>query len=112
MLRSALIRFAFATFTRLAPALCGGAMLLPLCACSEGENDPCQVDGDCDTGLICLRAPRSDRGTCENPKSLADASVAGSDAGEGPLPDAGAGVEDAGSEDAGGTGPASSEDAG
>lgn len=99
MLRSALIRFAF-------------VCLLPLCACSEGENDPCQVDGDCDTDLICLRAPRSDRGTCENPKSLADASVAGGDAGEGPLPDAGAGVEDAGSEDAGATGPSSSEDAG
>src|ERR1043165_217162 len=99
MLRSALIRFAF-------------VCLVPLCACSEGENDPCQVTGDCDDGLICVIAARTERGTCQNPKSLADASVAGGDAGEGRLPDAGAAVEDAGSEDAGATGPSSSEDAG
>jgi hypothetical protein len=96
MLRSALIRFAFVA-------------LLALCACSQDENGPCQIDGDCDTGLFCLRAARSERGTCENPKNLGpDASAPGGDAGEAPLPDAG--TEDAGSEDAGNG--ASSSDAG
>jgi hypothetical protein len=88
MLRSALTRFAF-------------VLLLPLCACSQGENQPCQIDGDCDDGLICVRAPRTERGTCENPKTLdQDASTSGGGAGEGPLPDAGA-AADAGTEDAG-----------
>lgn len=87
MLRSALIRFAFVLST-------------VLCACSQDENGPCQVDGDCGSNLICLRAPRSERGTCQNPKTLdQDASTASGDGGEGPLPDAG--TEDAGSEDAG-----------
>jgi hypothetical protein len=87
MLRSSLIRFAF-------------VLLLPLGACSQGENQPCQIDGDCDDGLICVRAPRTEHGTCENPKTVdQDASTSGGGGNEGPLPDAG--NEDAGSGDAG-----------
>jgi hypothetical protein len=123
MLRSALTRFvsvfvkhfalggAAVLVKRFAPALRGGAAVLLLAACSQGESQPCQIDGDCDDNLICLRARASDRGTCENPKTVEqDSGTPAGDAGELPLPDAGS--DDAGSEDGGSTGQSSSEDAG
>src|SRR5262249_31667888 len=97
MLRPALIRFAPRLLSARA-LLCAG--LLWLSACSKGENGPCQIDGDCDAGLICFRARGGVRGTCENPKTLEeDSGAPREDAGVTPLPDAG--QEDAGSEDAG-----------
>jgi hypothetical protein len=107
MLRSALI--CFVAIYRSALALRGGARiyrsalmcagLLLLSACSQGENDPCQIDSDCDSGLICVRARAAERGTCENPKTLQDAGILTTDSGTTPLPDAG--NEDGGSEDSG-----------
>lgn len=39
--------------------LCSG-----LAACSQGRGEPCQVDRDCDDGLVCVRG-RAEHGTCE-----------------------------------------------
>jgi hypothetical protein len=76
-----------------------------LLACSQDKDQPCQVDGDCDDGLICVGARRSERGTCEDPSNV-DAAAAGSGgaAGETALnPDADAGQEpDGGASGAGG----------
>jgi hypothetical protein len=68
-------------------------------ACSQAEGDACQVDRDCEDGLICNRnALGSDRGECVVP---------GSDTGGG---GAGGGSdamdEDAGAMSSGGTGDA------
>jgi hypothetical protein len=96
MLRSALTRFAPPVFSR--ALLC--AALVLLAACKMSENEVCQIDGDCSSGLICLRARSAVRGTCQNPKTLEqDSGVTGGAAGEGPLPDAG--ELDGGSEDGG-----------
>jgi hypothetical protein len=57
---------------------------LALAGCARDENESCQIDGDCDDGLICVRARSSERGTCEDPQKIEDAGQA--DGGE--LPDA------------------------
>lgn len=33
-------------------------------ACKQSEGDPCQVDSDCDDGLICCPALQTPRGQC------------------------------------------------
>jgi hypothetical protein len=57
---------------------------LSLAACSQGRNDPCQVDRDCASGLLCC-AGDTPRGTCELtcPDAVSDAGASdGEDAGE------------------------------
>ena len=50
------------TFTLFAAALL-------LAACTQGEDDPCQSDRDCDDGLVCT-IEEDDRGFCQNPKDV------------------------------------------
>ncbi|MET0384841.1 MAG: hypothetical protein ABW321_02725 [Polyangiales bacterium] len=35
-----------------------------LSACSQGEGATCQINEDCDDGLLCCIAPTAVRGTC------------------------------------------------
>jgi hypothetical protein len=83
------------------PGLCSSLVLcaLALGGCARGENDSCQLNGDCDDGLICVRARGSERGTCEDPDEIENAEDAGA------IPDAAAlppiGEDDAGASDAG-----------
>jgi hypothetical protein len=37
--------------------------------CTGSEGDPCQLDSDCDKGLVC-DPPNSARGTCKNPADI------------------------------------------
>ena len=79
------------------------ALSLLLAACSQGKNEPCQLQSDCEDGLLCIIADGVARGRCESP-SQADGgtpSDAAVDSGEPPLPS-----DDAGSEDGGGPGDA------
>lgn len=41
-------------------------MLAALClaACSQSRGDPCQVNSDCSSGLLCCPAPVNARGVC------------------------------------------------
>jgi hypothetical protein len=51
---------------------------LALAGCSQGVGDRCQVQSDCDTGLLCIipagGTPQSG-GTCQNPGMGSDAGV-------------------------------------
>jgi len=77
-------------------------------ACSQDENEPCQLNGDCADGLICVRAQRSERGACKDPGQVVDSGMApvgeeppltpDEDAGE--LPDSGAAMDGSASGDA------------
>jgi hypothetical protein len=108
MTRSTLITRLPIAFGKCAPALTpsgiaervrGGALLL--CAagfafvvgCSQDEGEPCQVNGDCGDGLVCVRARGSERGLCEDENSK-DAGAGGTsgavDAAALPNEDAGA----------------------
>jgi hypothetical protein len=40
-------------------------VLLCCAACSQGRGESCQVDRDCESGLVCFSS--SERGTCEPP---------------------------------------------
>jgi hypothetical protein len=58
----------------------GGALMVT--GCKQAENDRCEVDNDCETGLTCVRSAMRDDGVC---KSMGDAGVVVAP----PLPDAG-----------------------
>jgi hypothetical protein len=50
----------------------GTAWLLgALSGCRQGENDTCQVDGDCQSALKCCIATNSARGHCYEPANEA-----------------------------------------
>lgn len=69
-----------ATSRRLALAL---FLLSAVAACSQSSGEPCQVNRDCDDGLICVIARGSERGTCERPSDVEETLP---DAGEEPDP--------------------------
>lgn len=82
---------------------CGSRLLLSIVAlatcawlgCAQGEGETCQIDGDCDDGLRCLRG-NDDRGMCVDEGATPSTPDAG-DAGEVPLePDDDAGQADSG----------------
>jgi hypothetical protein len=73
--------------------LCAG-----LAGCSQAEGDACQVDRDCDDGLVCQVS--GSRGTCEQPEMDAGADDAGID------------IDEPSFEDDAGFDPATDEDAG
>jgi hypothetical protein len=74
-------------------AIASGLFAIVLFACSQGERETCQIDSDCDDGLLCVTARDSERGVCRSPDDVeSDASTA--DADEPDLPD----DEDAGTE--------------
>jgi hypothetical protein len=56
---------------------------LSLAACSQSKGDPCQVNGDCSSGLLCC-AGDSPRGVCTQgpacPGAVRDASTSEPDA--------------------------------
>lgn len=61
--------------------LCGGALAaVLLLSCTQGANEPCQIDRDCTSGLVCRRGPGSDRGRCEDANRIVDEPAAGLDA--------------------------------
>lgn len=71
-----------------------------LLACSQGDGETCQDTRDCEDGLICLPAGRSERSVCGT-RDEADAGGGGGDEGEPELPPDDAGADDAGPDDAG-----------
>jgi hypothetical protein len=42
-------------------------------ACKRGEGDSCQIDTDCDDGLVCCKATTAARGTCAASQSACGA---------------------------------------
>jgi hypothetical protein len=42
-----------------------------LSGCTKDDGGPCQVDGDCSSGLVCSRGIRAERGTCKTPAAAA-----------------------------------------
>lgn len=42
------------------------AVGLTLSACEQGEGQPCQVESDCSSGLVCCLGAAATRGTCGN----------------------------------------------
>ena len=69
---------------RIASALVFTLVATSWLACSQSEGEPCQSDGDCDDGLFCVRAQRSERGTCKVPSDIGGMEDAGPDAGAEP----------------------------
>jgi hypothetical protein len=63
-----------------------------LLACSQGEGETCQSDRDCDDGLKCVLAARSDRSVCRSPEDV-ELDAGDVDAAEPELPDEDAGDE-------------------
>jgi hypothetical protein len=73
-------------------------LLALLGACDQDENETCQVDSDCASGLVCCPGGSGDRGYCSD--EVACEGVAEVDSGSSmPLPD-----DDAGGGDGGGDG--------
>lgn len=70
--------------------------VLSLSACTQDEDEACQVDSDCADGLVCLSAGL--RGTCLPPDELPD-DVDMTDAGDTDTVDPDASVRDASSDD-------------
>jgi hypothetical protein len=52
--------------------LCLGGALFVV-GCRQGANDRCEVDNDCQTGLLCIRSAMKDDGICKG--SVPDAAV-------------------------------------
>ena len=48
------------------------ALMLAVGACKQGEGDRCQINDDCETGLVC----NASEGVCQKPGGSADAGVA------------------------------------
>ncbi len=44
--------------------------LVSLAGCAKGDGGPCQVDGDCQSGLTCVLGS-SPRGYCRTPREAA-----------------------------------------
>jgi hypothetical protein len=44
-------------------------------ACSRSEGDSCEIDGDCDDGLVCCKATTAARGTCAASQSACGATT-------------------------------------
>ena len=67
-----------------------------LAACTQGENEPCQDDRDCDDGLVCTEEDTElDRGFCQKPQNVKPMSN-DRDSGDGPLkPDPDSGLDGA-----------------
>jgi hypothetical protein len=90
-------------------AIVSGLIAIVLLACAQGEGEPCQINRDCDDGLVCVFAAGSERSVCRSPNDIED-DAGTPDAGDPVLPeDEDAGQEPAPEEDAGGE---SEEDAG
>jgi hypothetical protein len=51
-----------------------------LAACRQGDNETCQVNSDCEDGLVCCRGA-GPRGSCHTPKSAACGNASVTDAG-------------------------------
>ncbi len=81
---------------RLSVWLLSATALLGLASCEGASGDVCQLDGDCETGLVCCKGSASltDRGVCA-------ASCLAVDAGARDLGAADAGADDLGADDAG-----------
>jgi hypothetical protein len=59
------------------------AVVSSLVACMQGDGQTCQVNADCESGLVCLRCPGSARGTCHVQTEIAcGANDAGAKPGE------------------------------
>jgi len=52
-------------------------------ACTQAEGESCQINADCDDGLVCRREVSADRGVCVREDDNAGAVQ---DAGDNPLP--------------------------
>jgi hypothetical protein len=50
-------------------APCAAATLL---ACTQAEGDTCQVNRDCEDGLVCRREAAADRGVCVRQEAIDD----------------------------------------
>ncbi|WP_236519448.1 hypothetical protein [Sandaracinus amylolyticus] len=99
------------------------ALALTASGCGQTQGETCQLDGDCESGLICCKTTSAEsvRGTCQTdpecPDIVAtdggteDAGEAETDAGEGET-DAGDGETDAGEAEADAGGDDAGSDAG
>lgn len=60
---------------------------LSLAACSQNRGDPCQVNSDCGSGLLCCPAAETPRGVCIQaevcPETVIDASTSEPDSSAG-----------------------------
>jgi hypothetical protein len=69
-----------------------------LAGCTQGEGDPCQIDSDCSSGLVCRSSGGNERGRCERADTSPATPVDDLDAAvvEPPLPEDLSGLGDAG----------------
>ena len=61
---------------------------LALSGCKQGEGDRCQVQSDCDDGLLCILPPEGtpqSGGVCQRPGAIGGDMAVVSDAAEGDL---------------------------
>lgn len=71
------------------------ALFLSVAACKQGEGERCQIDDDCESGLVCNRVSGSTNMECRRPADTLP------DAGPEPAADAAPGAPDATPPDAG-----------
>ena len=50
--------------SKIVTSLIAGLATSVLLACTQGEGETCQIDGDCEDGLVCRREVAADRGVC------------------------------------------------
>ena len=85
---------------RVLTVLCAlGAGLTSLTGCAQGVGDACQLNSDCETGLLCCKdsVSISEHGSCQTDVACASARIPDG----GPSTDAGASTDAGVSEDAG-----------